>query len=48
MSVYFPHGLLERVRRSAKQHKRSFNQEVLWLVEQMLLRLEKENQAERD
>ncbi len=36
MSVYFPLVLLERVRESAKLHRRSFNQEVLWLIEQSL------------
>jgi hypothetical protein len=47
MSIYFPLALLEQVRRSAKQHKRSFNQEVLWMVEQMLLRLEGESKTEQ-
>ena len=36
MSVYFPIALLERVRTSAKLHRRSFNQEVLWLIEESL------------
>ena len=36
MSVYFPIALLERVRESAKLHRRSFNQEVLWLSEESL------------
>jgi len=36
MSVYFPLVLLERVRESARIHRRSFNQEVLWLLEQSL------------
>ena len=36
MSVYFPLTLLERVREHAKLHRRSFNQEVLWLIEQSL------------
>lgn len=36
MSVYFPPALLERVRQSAKVHRRSFNQEALWLIEQGL------------
>jgi len=36
MSVYFPLDLLERVRQSAKEHKRSFNMEALWLIEQGL------------
>jgi hypothetical protein len=36
MSVYFPLDLLEKVRQSAKQHKRSFNKEALWLIEQGL------------
>ena len=34
MSIYFPIALLERVRESAGLHRRSFNQEVLWLVRQ--------------
>jgi len=38
MSVYFPIALLERVRESAKFHRRSFNQEVLWLIEESLKR----------
>jgi len=38
MSVYFPIALLERVRESAKLHRRSFNQEVLWLIEESLKR----------
>ena len=36
MSVYFPPDLLERVRQHARQEKRSFNQDVLWLVEYAL------------
>ncbi len=36
MSIYFPLDLLARVRASARHHKRSFNKEVLWLVEQAL------------
>ena len=36
MSVYFPLHLLERVRQSAQEHKRSFTMEALWLVEQGL------------
>jgi hypothetical protein len=36
MSVYFPIVLLERVRESAKLHRRSFNQEALWLIEKGL------------
>jgi len=36
MSVYFPPELLERVRRAAQKHKRSFNKETLWLIEQAL------------
>ena len=38
MSVYFPMALLEKVRESAKLHRRSFNQEVLWLIEESLKR----------
>jgi hypothetical protein len=36
MSVYFPLELLEQVRQSARDHKRSFNMEALWLIEQGL------------
>lgn len=36
MSLYVPLPLLERIRESARKHRRSFNQEVLWLVEQSL------------
>jgi len=36
MPVYFPIALLEMVRESAKLHRRSFNQEVLWLIEESL------------
>lgn len=36
MSVYFPPDLLERVRQHAKHEKRSFNKDVLWLVERAL------------
>ncbi len=36
MSIYFPRDLLERIRTSARHNKRSFNKEVLWLVEQAL------------
>ena len=36
MSIYFPLELLVRVRASAQHHKRSFNKEVVWLVEQAL------------
>ena len=41
MSIYFPLDLLERVREIAQRQKRSFNKEVLWLVEQGLERQEK-------
>ncbi len=44
MSVYFPLDLLERVRESAKEHRRSFNQEVLWLIERSLEQQKGENQ----
>ena len=40
MSIYFPLDLLERVRKSARVNKRSFNKEVQWLVEQGLERHE--------
>ena len=36
MSVYFPLDLLEQVRHHAAQEKRSFNKDVLWLLERAL------------
>ena len=33
-SVYFPVALLTKLQESAKQHRRSFNQEVMWRLEQ--------------
>jgi hypothetical protein len=36
MTVYFPSSLLEKVYDSADLHKRSFNKQVLWIVEQHL------------
>ncbi len=36
MSVYFPPDLLERVRQHAHHEKRSFNKDVLWLLERAL------------
>jgi len=35
-SVYIPLQLVAKVQQSAKIHRRSFNQELLWLVEQGL------------
>jgi hypothetical protein len=40
-SVYIPHDLADRVLQSAKIHRRSFNQELLWLAEQGLCSQEK-------
>ena len=37
MTVYFPTGLLNRVYDSASLSKRSFNNQVLWLVENSLV-----------
>ena len=45
MSVYFPLELLERVRESAKKHKRSFNKEALWLIEQGLKKEQEEEKG---
>jgi hypothetical protein len=36
MSIYFPLDLLERVRAHADTERRSFNKDVLWLLEQAL------------
>lgn len=36
MSIYFPPNLLEAVRKQAQEDKRSFNAEVLWILQQYL------------
>jgi hypothetical protein len=36
MSIYFPPELLERVRAHANAERRSFNKDVLWLIERAL------------
>jgi hypothetical protein len=36
MSIYFPLELLEAVRKAAQEEKRSFNAEVLWILQQHL------------
>ena len=36
MSIYFPLELLEAVRKAAQEDKRSFNAEVLWIIQQYL------------
>ena len=36
MSIYFPLDVLEAVRDAAKEDKRSFNAEVLWIIQQYL------------
>jgi hypothetical protein len=36
MSIYFPPELLESVRKQAQEDKRSFNAEVLWILQQFL------------
>ena len=36
MSVYFPPDLLEQLRQHAIREKRSFNKDVLWLLERAL------------
>jgi hypothetical protein len=45
MSIYFPLDLLARVRKAAQRQKRSFNKEVLWLVEQALENAQKDKPA---
>ncbi|HEY7123629.1 MAG TPA: hypothetical protein VH540_06720 [Ktedonobacterales bacterium] len=42
MTIYFPLDLLERVRAHADAERRSFNKDVLWLIEQALVE-EKQN-----
>ena len=41
MSIYFPLDVLEAVRNAAKKDKRSFNAEVLWIIQQYLDRQKK-------
>jgi hypothetical protein len=36
VSLYFPLDLLEKIRKHAKEHKRSLNKQILWLLEQRL------------
>jgi hypothetical protein len=36
MSIYFPLDVLEAVRKKAQEDKRSFNAEVLWIIQQYL------------
>lgn len=36
MSIYFPLDVLEAVRKQAQEEKRSFNAEVLWILQQFL------------
>jgi hypothetical protein len=40
-SIYFPPDLLAKVEQSAKIHRRSFNQQVLWHVEHSIATQEK-------
>jgi hypothetical protein len=40
MSLYIPSELADKVLQSAKIHRRSFNQEMLWLAEQGLAKNE--------
>ena len=37
MSIYFPLDLLARVREIAEFHRRSFSQEVLWILQEYLV-----------
>lgn len=42
MSIYFPLDLYQQVRKSAKEHRRSFNQEVLFAIGYFLAAQRKE------
>jgi hypothetical protein len=46
-SVYIPLELSDKVGHSAKIHRRSFNQELLWLAEQGLSSQNEKIQTER-
>jgi hypothetical protein len=35
-SLYMPRAIAAKVQEYAKRHRRSFNQEIIWLVEQSL------------
>ncbi len=48
MSIYFSLDLLERVRKSARANKRSFNKEVQWLVEQGLASVDQGRRLHRE
>jgi len=41
ISIRFPLDLLEAIRKRAKEHERSFNREVIWML-RALLKQEKE------
>ena len=47
MSVYFPPDVLEQVRKHATHEKRSFNKDVLWLLERALAAEEAQRSAAR-
>lgn len=42
ISIRFPSDLLEAIRKQAKEHERSFNGEVVWMLRQMLSQQKKE------
>ncbi|OLD63509.1 MAG: hypothetical protein AUF65_02090 [Chloroflexi bacterium 13_1_20CM_50_12] len=44
-SVYFPLSLLTKLQESAREHRRSFNQEVMWRLEQSLATSENDNKV---
>ena len=47
MSIYFPLDVLEAVRDAAKKDKRSFNAEVLWIIQQYLEQQEQQEQQKK-
>ncbi len=42
ISIRFPQDVLEAIRKQAKEHERSFNGEVIWMLRQMLKQNKKE------
>lgn len=42
ISIRFPQDLLEAIRKRAKEHERSFNGEVIWMLRTLLNQEKKE------
>lgn len=42
ISIRFPLDLLQAIRKQAKEHERSFNGEVIWMLRTLLMQEKKE------